>query len=423
MEKDQVHKKRMAKMNNHATRLRWHVRTILFCLGILVGNFEAFAADNAQLISVSVPTNTTMAPGNRFTQTWTLKNTGTTTWSAGQSGYTLTMVGKDSLGAVPLFTNASSTRYTPFIIVGNGKSVSPNSNAAFSMSFIAPISSGTYTDTFQMNNTSGVAFGPKVTVQIVVAQSGTNSYDRAKAVSYANNFDGYIVSDGYFWTDGSDYSYFGAGTPVPTYVIGDDCAHFCSSCIGSQPNQYDGGLTIPTRVPPTYGEPGAGRLINTVLIAHGYATEVSSLSELSPGDLIGWNWEGDPSIEDIDHVTLYVGNGLVASHAVSALDVSATTFFQSGEPDWVWHLIHIFDTSLANTPLMLQSPKMSPFGIFTFTAVGPPGYSCTLESSTDLVNWISEDTVDNTSGTVEFVLYNGAPLPNAHFYYRVMMSQ
>ena len=46
---------------------------------------------------------------------------------------------------------------------------------------------------------------------------------------------------------------------------------------------------------------------------------------------------------DLDHVTLYMGNGLLASHARSALEVSADTFFQSSEPNYVRHLIHIFD--------------------------------------------------------------------------------
>jgi hypothetical protein len=104
-----------------------------------------------------------------------------------------------------------------------------------------------------------------------------------------------------------------------------------------------GGLQIPSRVPPTYGEPGAARLVNTCLIGPGYATEVSSLSQLSPGDLIGWNWYSDTNIADLNHVTLYMGNGLLAAHSASCLDVSADTWYQSSEPGYVRHLIHIFD--------------------------------------------------------------------------------
>jgi hypothetical protein len=402
-------------MNNHENRLRGHIGALLVCLGVLMGSFDTFAADSAVLISVSVPTNTQVMPGTMFTQTWILQNTGTTTWSPKQSGYTLNLVGKDSLGAVPLFTNDSSTWYIPTAIIGSGKSVAPGAQAAFSMSFIAPEAAGAVTDTFQMFNASGVAFGPKVTVQIVVAQGGSAyPFDRAKAVSYANNYDGYIVSDGYFWTDGSDYVYYGANKPVPTNLIGDDCAHFVSCCIGSQANQRGGGLNIPSRVPPTYGEPGAARLVNTVLIAPGYATEVFSLDDMSPGDLIGWNWEGDTNIADLDHVTLYLGNGLTASHAVSALDVSATTFFQDGEPDWVWHLIHIFD------PILLQSPQIDSDGVFSFTLAGNTGFLYAIQSSTNLLEWNTLGTVSNATGSIEIALKN-PPASGGGYFYRAII--
>ncbi|MGA2543458.1 MAG: NBR1-Ig-like domain-containing protein, partial [Verrucomicrobiota bacterium] len=301
--------------------------------------------DNAQLTSVSVQANTQETPGAAFTQTWTMQNSGTTTWSPGASGYTLNLVGTDSLGAVPLSANTSASWFDPYATITSGTSVSPEGQATFSMNFIAPETAGTYCDTFQMCNSSGVSFGPQVTVQIIVQQAGaTGQYDRAKAVSYANKYAHYVCSDGYFWTDGSDNSDLGAGTPVPTSpTIGDDCAHFVSSCIGS--DQGGGGLNIPSRVPPTYGEPGAANLVNTVLIGSGYATEVSSMSSMSPGDVIAWNWSGDNNIANIDHVTLYLGNGEIAAHSASCLDVAAATWYNNTEPNWRWHLIHILDTA------------------------------------------------------------------------------
>ena len=68
--------------------------------------------------------------------------------------------------------------------------------ATFSCQFIAPETSGSYTDSFQMNNTSGSFFGPAATVQITVSGGNTNQYDRARAVSYANNYAAYVCSDG-----------------------------------------------------------------------------------------------------------------------------------------------------------------------------------------------------------------------------------
>ena len=64
---------------------------------------QALASDGASFVSATIPTNAVMAPGQTFTQTWTMQNTGTTTWSPGASGYTLNLAGTDSLGAVPLF--------------------------------------------------------------------------------------------------------------------------------------------------------------------------------------------------------------------------------------------------------------------------------------------------------------------------------
>jgi hypothetical protein len=317
-------------MKDQTNRSYSRLCAFLLCVALSLAHYSAFASDAAELISVSLPAGTVVMPRTSFTQTWTVQNIGTTTWTAKQSGYTFNLVGMDSLGAMPAFTNTDSTFYTPTCIIGSGKSIAPGAQATFTMSFIAPETPGTITDAFQLNNAAGAYFGPQFTVQVVVAKMGsTNQYDRARAVSYANNYAGYVCSDGYFWTNGSDYYDFGSLAPVPTAELGDDCAHFISSCIGSQPGtNRGGGLKIPTRVPPTYGEPGVGRLVNTCLIGPGYAEEVFSLNQMLPGDVIAWNWEGDTNIADLDHATLYLGNGLLASHSASCLDV-APTFFKN----------------------------------------------------------------------------------------------
>lgn len=317
---------------------------------MLLGGIDAFAGDAASLLSVSMPLGTNVMPRTMFTQTWTFQNTGTTTWTAKQSGYTLNLIGKDALGAIPLFTNSNGSFFLPTAIIASGKSIAPGGQAAFSMMFIAPEVPGSYTNTFQLNNTGGTNFGPQATVQITVPRAGsTNQYDRSMAVSYANNYVAYVVSDGYFWTNGSDYGSYGAGTPLPTSLLtsGDDCAHFVSCCIGKQANQRGGGINITSRTA-TYGEPGAQRLIYTNLIGGGYAEEVYSVSQMAPGDVVGWNWEGSTNTAVIDHVTLYLGNGLLAAHANSHLDVSFP-FYLSGSPTPVYHLIHIFDAPTINT--------------------------------------------------------------------------
>jgi Ig-like domain from next to BRCA1 gene len=335
---------------------RLHVRccVILFCLAMVTSVIVAHAGDGAALLSVTVTNNTPMLPRTVFTQTWTFQNTGTTTWSPTYNGYTLNLVGADTIGAVPM-TNKTSKSYKLTTPIVSGQSVPPGGTAVYAMTFVAPEMPGFYTNTFQPNNASSVFFGPQVTVLINVLKAGsTNQYDRARVLAYANKYAGYVCSDGYFWTNGSDYYHYGAGAAVPTAFLGDDCAHFVSCCIGSETNLRGGGLPIPIRVPPTYGEPGAAALVNNVLIAPGYAQEVFSLKDMEPGDVIGWNWEGVTNIASLDHVTLYLGNGLTASHAASCLDVSADTWYQSSEPNYVRHLVHIFD---APTIVAAQSGK------------------------------------------------------------------
>jgi hypothetical protein len=330
-------------MNHQENTLRGHVHVLFFCLGVLTGNSHAWAGDAAQLISGSVTNGTPVMPRTVFAQTWTMKNTGTTTWTPTFSGYTMNILGEDSLGAAPLTNKPYKSSY-PSAPIGSGASVAPGAQATFILSFIAPETSGSYTDSFQLNSAGSVFFGPTNTIQIVVLKAGsTNQYDRARAVSYANNYSGYVNSDGCFWTNGSTYGTFTPLSPAPSSGLGDDCAHFISCCIGSEPHQRGGGLLIPSRVPPTYGEPGAAKLVNNCLIGPGYAVEVFSLTNMSPGDVVAWNWEGDTNIADLDHVTIYLGNGLLASHSASCLDVSANTWYQGSEPGYVRHLLHILD--------------------------------------------------------------------------------
>jgi hypothetical protein len=368
--------------------------------------------DDAQLISVLVQTGTQVIPRTVFTQTWTMKNIGTNTWTPGQSGYTMNIVGTDNMGACRLVPNTISSAYHPSTTIGSGQSVPPGGTATFSLSFVAPEVAGPVTDTFRLNGASGNYFGPTVSVQVVIMQAGsTNQYDRARAVSYANNYAGYVCTDGYFWTNGSGYGYFGAGAAVPKSPIGDDCAHFVSCCIGTQSaTNRAGGLKIPSRVPPTYGEPGAARLVNTVLIGGGYAKEVFSLSELEPGDLIGWNWEGDANIQNLDHVVLYIGNGLVASHAASCLGVSATTWYQSSEPNWRSHFIHIFDAptlaswKVGNKLVLSWGTNWTSYSLYSASSLAPDA-TWTKVATTPVTVGASKMVTNNvTAGTAFYRL-------------------
>ena len=324
-----------------------HAVSLLF-LCLAMANVPCFAQYNAALLSVSVTNGTPIVPRSIFQQTWTFTNNGTITWTAGSGGCTLDLTNEDCLGAMPLITNSSGTYHFPRAAINGGKNVGPNGVGSYSMEFIAPEATGSYTDYFQLNGTNW--FGPLVTVQVTVSGGNTNVYDRARAVSYANNYAAYVASDGYFWTNSNypDFGFYGIGvfTDCPIDTAGDDCAHFVSCCIGNEPHVRGAGMNIPSRTTPTYGEPSATRIVTACLINPGYAKEVSSLSQLEPGDVIGWNWYGDTSISNLSHVTLYLGNSLLAAHATSELDVGPN-HYQSGT--WVWHLIHIYDYPTLNS--------------------------------------------------------------------------
>src|SRR3569833_1416074 len=108
-------------VNSHPKNPRTGLGAVLLGLGLLLAAVNAFAGDGAQLISQAIPAGTQVMPRTVITQTWTFQNTGTTTWSATYSGYTLNLVGRDSLGAVPLVAKTSRS-YTTSAPIGGGKS-------------------------------------------------------------------------------------------------------------------------------------------------------------------------------------------------------------------------------------------------------------------------------------------------------------
>ena len=155
------------------------------------------------------------------------------------------------------FTNSNGTQ-RPSAIIGSGTSITPGEQTTFSIMFIAPLGGGSYTDTFQLNQTTN--FGPLVTVQVTVTNAGsTNHFDRSRTISYANNYDAYVVRDGYFWNDGSTDEYLRNELwPVPTNFLGTTArilfpvASASSRCFGAAAFSFRAGCRPPTanRVPP-----------------------------------------------------------------------------------------------------------------------------------------------------------------------------
>ena len=237
----------------------------------------------------------------------------------------------------------------------------------------------------------------------VVTSAASVSYNRAAALAYANANWNLVVSDGYFWINGSTANYYGAGTAVPVNQpneasgIGDDCAHFVSSVIGTP----GGGLTIPSRAG-TYGEPGAARLDELLVgnsaggygTTYAYGTLVSSVNQLTPGDVIGYDWDGSGggSMSGIDHTVVYIGNGEVDCHATSHLGANWTL---GGAADYFFIHITLPDTNVPVTPT-----NSSPANNATVTTLTPQ-----LKASA-----FSDAAPSSTQTAAEWQVYKGSTL-------------
>ncbi len=89
--------------------------------------------------------------------------------------------------------------------------------------------------------------------------------------------------------------------------------------------------------------------------AGGYGTKyqygqlVSSVSQLTPGDVIGYDWDGSGggSMSGIDHTVVYVGNGKIDCHANSRLGANWTL---GGADDYFFIHITLPDSIVPTTP-------------------------------------------------------------------------
>lgn len=107
----------------------------------------SFASD------VSIPDDTAMTPGQNFTKTWKVLNSGTCAWEA---GFKFAFTGGEQMSGVN-FTLPSA--------------VSPNATLDISVAMIAPNKTGKLRGNWRMQTAGGQFFGDEVYVQIVVGGS------------------------------------------------------------------------------------------------------------------------------------------------------------------------------------------------------------------------------------------------------------
>ncbi|HEY5981921.1 MAG TPA: NBR1-Ig-like domain-containing protein [Anaerolineales bacterium] len=109
----------------------------------------------AWLADVTIPDGTVMQPGQSFTKTWSMYNSGTCPWS---TSYKLVFQGGDSMGATSAFLPIS-------VPIGGTVDVSVNLRA--------PDDGGSFKSNWQLQNDKNQAFGSIVYVQIQVGASGS----------------------------------------------------------------------------------------------------------------------------------------------------------------------------------------------------------------------------------------------------------
>lgn len=133
----------------------------------------AAGSDRVEFVSdVTVPDGTNFQPGERFTKTWRVKNSGTSTWT---TAYTLVFASGASLGgpaSVPV-----------------PMEVPPGAIVDLSVALTAPNEAGSYTGNWLLRNAAGTNFGlgPEalwpIYVQINVLGTATTGTQAATATS------------------------------------------------------------------------------------------------------------------------------------------------------------------------------------------------------------------------------------------------
>jgi hypothetical protein len=122
--------------------------------------------DASQFITdVTIPDGYVLAPGEGFTKTWRLKNTGTCSWT---SSYSIVYSSGTQM-------NGPSTQ----ALAGN---VNPGQTVDLSINLTAPASPGNYTGYWKLRNASGTLFA-QFYVQIKVQTGGGDSDDEDFAVT------------------------------------------------------------------------------------------------------------------------------------------------------------------------------------------------------------------------------------------------
>ena len=106
---------------------------------------------------VTIPDDTNMTPGQKFTKTWLVQNTGSCAW---QPGFKWTLVAGNPMGG-------STVTLT--------QAVNPGAQYQISVPMVAPATTGKSIGTWKMSDANGNFFGEAPWVKVVVANATTTA--------------------------------------------------------------------------------------------------------------------------------------------------------------------------------------------------------------------------------------------------------
>jgi hypothetical protein len=126
--------------------------TVLTAIIVLPGGGTSTGGCYSAVLAgdISTPNGAKLSPGEAFTKTWRVQNTGTCAW---KGSFKITFVGGDMLGA-------DTTKIR--------KTVEPGASVEISLDMLAPSTTGNVEGYWQLATDAGDLFGPTFSVVIVV---------------------------------------------------------------------------------------------------------------------------------------------------------------------------------------------------------------------------------------------------------------
>jgi hypothetical protein len=132
---------------------------------------SAYGCYDAGYVSdVTIPDGTILAPGEAFTKTWKIMNTGSCDWGA---NFLLAYETGTDMGG-------SNTLISEAVAVGGASSIS--------VALVAPETEGSYTGYWRMTTDNGETFGGSVFVMIVVSEDAATATPTSTATATSTTY-------------------------------------------------------------------------------------------------------------------------------------------------------------------------------------------------------------------------------------------